>query len=119
MVLVPVRHTKAVVFQDRFYILPGSSGLMAEEGCFSVVLLQGVGLQWLIFDSNFTISACYFFPIFLSKFNARLSSLCWICLYAQVVRSYTYVSNGGVPNCISSCLELNAGISPGLYMLIN
>lgn len=62
MVLVPVRHTKAVVFQDRFYILPGSSGLMAEEGCFSVVLLQGVGLQWLIFDANFTIGACYFFP---------------------------------------------------------
>jgi len=36
-----------------------------------------------------------------------------------MVRSYSYVSDGGLPCCVSSCLQLNAGVSSGCFAYLN
>lgn len=68
------------------------------------------------------IAMIKFLPTVLSFWNVSLNTwygFIFDFLCVQVVRAYTYVSGGGMPNCFSSCLELNARISPGvLFTLI-
>lgn len=36
-----------------------------------------------------------------------------------MVEPYSYVSDGGMPCCVSSCLQLNAGVSSGCFASLN